>query len=105
MKYLISISFLTLIFVLLGCNKKNQAPFPEANFYAQNNGCFAPCSVLVFDQSKNAVSWSWSFGNGTSSSSPNDTAFYTTSGNFKIRLVVKNSDEVTDTIVKSISIN
>lgn len=93
------------LLVVFSCKKKNEAPLPVANFFVENNGCTAPCTLLVFDKSANAVSWNWSFGNGESASRANDTALYKTAGNYQIRLIVKNRDGIEDTIQKGVFIH
>lgn len=67
-------------------------PLPVSVFsYSQSEGC-GPLAVAFTDSSYVAsgsvVSWSWDFGNGTSSTLQNPVAVYTTSGTYSVSLTV-----------------
>lgn len=49
-------------------------------------GCSLPFTVQFINQSVNATSWEWRFGDGTTSSLQHPTHTYTQEGNFDIRL-------------------
>ncbi|MDA7803256.1 PKD domain-containing protein [Crocinitomix sp.] len=89
----------------MSCKKVPPAPLPDANFFVANNNCTAICSLYFYDESKNAVKWRWDFGNGTTSTKENDTINYITSGDFEVWLYVWNSDEIKDSVRKTVSIN
>ncbi|MEZ4775620.1 MAG: PKD domain-containing protein [Bacteroidia bacterium] len=62
---------------------------PIADFtMSPNTGCNPPTTIYFFDQSINASSWFWTFGDGTTSSQQNPTHVYTTTGTYTITLVV-----------------
>jgi len=90
---------------LIACNKEAPAPLAHADFYAENNGCTAPCQLKFYGQSTNAVKWRWSFGNGKISSFEDDSTLYSSAGNYEVWLRVWNSDDIADSVRKSVVIN
>lgn len=83
-------------------------PVAVADFQAPNVGC-APFAVNFNNNSLvqgNNPSFFWSFGDGNTSTLPNPTHTYTTSGVFTIQLVVIDSGScnINDTITKTISV-
>lgn len=90
---------------LLSCKKDPPAPLPVANFFVDNNGCAAPCTLAFFDQSQHAVSWEWDFGNGASSTIQDDSIAYDSSGSYEVWLYIENSDNVRDSIRKNVFIS
>ncbi|MCG8578088.1 MAG: PKD domain-containing protein [Flavobacteriales bacterium] len=101
LSYFLIFSFL----LLLSSCKDDPAPLANADFYADGDGCTASCKVHFYDQSKNAVKWQWSFGNGFSSTKPNDSTAYANGGVYNVKLIVWNKDDVADSILKTITIN
>lgn len=72
---------------------------PVANFTANNTfKCQPNLSVDFTDQSANAVSWSWDFGDGNTSNQQNPTHVYTAYGNYAVQLIVTNASGCTDTL-------
>lgn len=68
-------------------------------------GCATPHTVFFTDGSTSVTSWSWSFGDGGTSTAQNPIHSYTSSGEYQVTLVATNafgSDEATDTISISI---
>jgi len=57
-----------------------------AAFTIANQACTAPCSVSFTNQSANATSFGWEFGDGTTSTETNPTKQYTKAGNYSVRL-------------------
>tara|TARA_B110000046_G_C13013155_1_gene407570 strand:+ start:314 stop:586 length:273 start_codon:yes stop_codon:yes gene_type:complete len=90
---------------MLSCKKEDPAPLPIANFYAEGNGCVAPCNLFFYNQSQNSVSWEWDFGNGKSSILENDTCLYDTTGTYEVWLYSTNSDLVKDSVRKYVNVN
>ncbi|MBP9188799.1 MAG: gliding motility-associated C-terminal domain-containing protein [Chitinophagales bacterium] len=82
----------------------NVFDLPEAGF------SFTPDSVSVFgfanfiDQSTNASSWYWTFGDGTNSTLQNPTHAYPAAGNYTVCQTVTNADGCTDSICKQIEV-
>lgn len=59
---------------------------PVASFTTvQDSGC-APYTVQFVNNSTNAVSYLWEFGNGSTSTAANPSATYTTAGNYNVTL-------------------
>lgn len=84
-------------------------PSPAPAFTASaTSGCF-PFRVQFTDQSDpgfgSIVSWSWNFGNGSTSTLQNPFQVYTTAGSFFVSLTVTNSSGCSKTIVKPSYIN
>ncbi len=68
------------------------APVPVAYFEADTNAVAAGTNARFYDLSANQPgSWSWDFGDGSSSSSQNPTHKYQTAGTYTVKLVVANS--------------
>lgn len=78
------------------------ASAPEADFkYTITNDSIAPATVTFNNQSKNATSYTWDFGD-TSSASNTSTAqnpvhTYSNAGSYVVTLTAKNDENVTDT--------
>lgn len=92
------------VILLFGCKKKTPAPLPVANFFVENNGCTAICTVNVYNKSTNAVELFWTFGNGLTSSKENETIVYDSSGIYTIWLFAKNTDGVSDSVQKKVTV-
>lgn len=74
---------------------------PDAGFSAFPTFAFCPPLLVSFtDQSSaDAVSWFWTFGDGSSSNLQNPSHIYTESGLFSVQLVVTNGNGCTDTLL------
>lgn len=71
-------------------------PAPQAAFTVDQAAiCDVPANVKLTDKSTGATSWSWNFGNSTSSSQQHPTATYTRLGYYTIRLVAGNASGCT----------
>lgn len=105
MKRLVLGALFVLFLAILSCKKDAPAPLPVANFYAEGNGCVAPCKLFFYNQSQNSILWEWDFGNGTSSILENDTCLYDTTGKYEVWLYATNSDLVKDSVRKYINVN
>ncbi|ACL17090.1 PKD domain-containing protein [Methanosphaerula palustris] len=68
-------------------------PLPVANFTANVTTGFAPLSVQFNDTSlgTNLTAWSWSFGDGATSTVQNPINNYTTAGSYTVNLTVTNA--------------
>jgi gliding motility-associated-like protein len=74
---------------------------PVAAFTANTTSKCKPDLTVDFqDQSTNAVSWFWDFGDSTTSNQENPTHTYTTYGNFTVKLIVTNASGCTDTLTR-----
>lgn len=73
---------------------------PTADFTSDTTGsCAAPLDVQFTDLSANAVSWSWDFGDGGTSTSQNPSYTYNTPGTYDVSLTVLNADGCSHTQV------
>lgn len=71
----------------------------EAMFTSSvNNGC-APQPAYFSDNSYNAVSWHWNFGNGASSTQQNPVQVYYVGGNYSVELIVESALGCVDTMI------
>lgn len=67
-------------------------PLPVANFSFSNNGCPAPCGISFNNNSTNATTYEWNFGDGSQvSTQSNPTHTYNTSGFFTVTLIARNA--------------
>lgn len=82
--------FLSFILTMLfACNK------PVADFMYSSENQVAPAKVKFENQSKEAESYSWDFGDGTTSTEASPSHTYTSSGNYTVQLkAVKGKKEV-----------
>ncbi|MES1220996.1 MAG: PKD domain-containing protein, partial [Bacteroidota bacterium] len=64
------------------------------------NGCQPPLTVNFQDQSTNAASWQWNFGDGATSNLQNPSHSYTSLGNYDVTLIVSNAFGCIDSITK-----
>jgi PKD repeat protein len=82
-------------------NEAKKMPVADFNFSGVN--LRAPIQVSFTNLSENATSYSWDFGNGTSSTASSPKATYNDGGNFTITLTATNANG-TNKITKNISI-
>lgn len=68
-----------------------QSQLPTANFTFSGGGCTAPCSVGFSNTSTNATSYSWDFGDGTTSTNANPTKSYSSGGTYSVILTATNA--------------
>lgn len=98
--------FLTLV---TGCSKdeEDSAPpavaAPTANFSFSNGECTVPCAVTFSNSSANAVSYSWDFGDGGSSTETNPSHTYTSPGSRSVSLTATNSAGAANVITKTVT--
>ena len=98
-------TLILIIAVLFSCKEKPApAPEPFADFLVSNSGCISPCWVYFYDNSLNAISWEWDFGNAFNSYSQNDSMLYTAFGFYDVKLIIKNSDGIADSITKEVMV-
>lgn len=69
---------------------------PIASFFVSSSAIRAGDTVTFTDDSVNAVSWFWDFGDGTTSAAQNPTHTYGATGSFGVLLTVTNATGDTD---------
>ena len=73
-------------------------PAPQADFVTDLQAiCDVPATVKLTDKSQGATSWSWSFGNGQSSTQQHPSVTYNSLGYFSIKLTAGNASGCTST--------
>ena len=80
---------------------------PVAAFSANVTEGDAPLTVAFTDESTGAATWSWDFGDNTTSADQNPTHTYATAGTYTVTLTVTNtagSDRATATITVSVPV-
>lgn len=66
-------------------------PAPRADFVSDQTAiCDVPATVKFTDKSQGATSWSWTFGNGQSSTQQNPSVTYNSLGYFNVKLTASN---------------
>lgn len=101
-----SVFLILCLFILsIGCsNKDDPAPLPSADFSFIIEGDMAPSRVKFLNQSKNSITYQWSFGDNQSSTEMEPSHIFIVGGTYIVSLTVKNNDGVEDRMTKSISI-
>ncbi|MCC5613006.1 PKD domain-containing protein [Nostoc sp. CHAB 5834] len=93
-------SCLGILVLLLGtwCCKTAEVAKPAAPttlFTTHNNGCTAPCSVSFNNQSQNATSYKWDFGDGNTTTLVSPVNTYQKVGNFTVVLSATGAGGIT----------
>ena len=65
---------------------------PVANFSVNVANGYAPLTVKFTDQSEYVTGWSWSFGDGDTSTEQNPAHTYSSAGNYTVNLTVSNAN-------------
>lgn len=78
-------------------------PAPTANFSADPISGTAPLTVSFTDQSENAMSWLWDFGDGSTATELNPDHTYTTPGTYTVVLKVVSIDGISDLATTTIT--
>jgi gliding motility-associated-like protein len=77
-------------------------PPPTVGFTADDTGaCQVPFVVNFTDNTPNAVSWNWNFGDGNTSTNENPVNTYTSLGNYTVSLTVIDINGCSATLVES----
>lgn len=89
------IRYLLLIVLAYSCSKKddpglnnnnNNTPAPAAEFIFSGDNVPAPAEVAFTNQSTNAASYSWNFGDGNNSTQANPSHIYVSGGTYNVTL-------------------
>lgn len=105
MKAIFNILFITIFFTVLGCGKKNDNldNAVDANFSVSGYEVAAPCPITFINTSRNATSYLWNFGDGTTSTGSNPVHTYTLAGTYLLKLKATGTTGV-DSVCKLITI-
>ncbi len=91
-------------FIAFGCKKKDEVkPLPTVDFSYSPVNPIAPGTVTFTNQSQNATTYLWNFGNGQTSTLANPSVNYTTGGIFSVTLSAT-GDGGTSTATKNITV-
>lgn len=74
---------------------------PVSNFYSPTPANCAPSLVNFIDQSVDAASWFWDFGDGSFSTAQHPAHIYNVPGTYTVFLIVTNSLGCSDTLIRS----
>lgn len=97
--------FFSALINFTSCKKEtNNSPKPEANFTYSGANTFAPAEVSFIDNSTNANSYQWDFGDNTSSTEKNPKHTYVNGGTYTVTLKVT-GDGGSATVSKTVNIN
>ncbi len=100
----IHITLFLLVVILVGCSSEEELAPPTANFNYNLVDKFAPAKVDFINTSENASSYTWDFGDGSSTSNnENPSCYFESAGTYTVTLIVK-GDGGTDKITKTINI-
>lgn len=90
-----NVSFLLIVSLLLSvaCNLEEipSTSAPRASFRVNNGGCLAPCDPGFVNQSQNATSYEWAFGDGSTSTLATPTHSYAAAGTYNVTLKARNT--------------
>ncbi len=97
------------LLVLTGnrCNLEKIADslVPNASFTVDKTNCDAPCTITITNNSTDALSFAWNFGDNSSSTDENPAPhLYTAAGNYTIRLIASGPQNNKDTFSVQVAI-
>ncbi len=96
------LSFVMASFFISSCSKDDDDDDDEENtavmakFSMEGTNQEAPADVKFINKSENAVSYSWDFGDGETSTEENPTHTYAEKGEYEVNLVAEGEDGSTD---------
>ncbi|MDD4602549.1 MAG: PKD domain-containing protein [Bacteroidales bacterium] len=94
----------SMMLIVAGCSKNE--PVPSASFeYSGNNQFKVPCTIIFKNQSSNAFSYLWKFGDDSTSTISNPTHQYTRPGKYEIYLrAYTESEHEWASVIKTITV-
>ncbi len=95
--------FTVIIFAFVACNDDDDVKEPKARFTYEVDSD-NELKVKFTDNSTNALSYTWNFGDGNSSTEQNPTHTYSVAGTYEVELTVKGESNKTDTKKETISL-
>ncbi|MFI5218329.1 MAG: PKD domain-containing protein [Bacteroidia bacterium] len=88
---------LVFIICLIGIHSNAQTPNAAFSTAGTTSGC-APLNIQFINNSTNAISYFWDFGNGNTSTLTNPVTVYTGSGNYNVKLVATGPTGLKDSL-------
>lgn len=107
----INVFFLVLILIVANSCKEEEIDVPDASTvadftYVSDNDFTAPTNITFTNKSIKAVSYSWNFGNGTTSTDKDPVATYGDAGLYKVTLTVEPVNNVYyNKLTKEVNLN
>ena len=98
------IILITSVLFLLACNKEKTPAQTKAKFSVSGFDLPVPCTITFVNNSTQATSQEWFFGDGTRSTERNPTHTYTAIGDFYIKLKVTGTTG-SDSVCSILSLN
>ncbi|HTL80675.1 MAG TPA: gliding motility-associated C-terminal domain-containing protein [Bacteroidia bacterium] len=80
------------------------SPSPTATFIALPTSAFIDSTFTFTDQSTGAVTWTWNFGDGNTSTQQNPTHFYTEAGTYHVCLIATSASGCADSICSDVTV-
>lgn len=80
------------------------SPLPTAAFTVQNDNCTAACEIVFVNQSQNAQSYQWDFGDGGTSTDAAPKHIYGKPGTFTAKLTVTGAQGKTSVATQTVTI-
>lgn len=99
------LAVITGLFFLVACGPdEKDDPKPDANFSISGYESQLPATITFINTSTNATTYSWDFGDGTTSTMSNPTHTYTLAGTYILRLKATGPDGA-DSVCKLVSLD
>jgi PKD repeat protein len=86
LKKTVSFAIFSFFVALLSCKKEETKPLPTVSFTFSGSNTAAPATVIFINNSTNASSYLWDFGDSTASILPNPSHTYLKGGNYTVKL-------------------
>jgi PGF-pre-PGF domain-containing protein len=80
--------------IIVQASPSQETILPVADFYADNTSGYAPLSVQFTDNSQNATSWNWNFGDGNNSTEQSPMHIYSAAGTYTVGLTAINENGI-----------
>jgi PKD repeat protein len=103
MKNRITLTSILVVILILVSDCKKDPPLPVANFTFTGDNSSTPCEIIFTNSSINANSYTWNFGDGSSSQEENPKHTYNTEGAFSVKLTAEGKGG-THSISKSLTV-
>jgi len=102
---IIAVMIIAVIAVFILWPENNGGLIPSADFKTSKSGSTVSFTSMATDSDGIIEKYSWNFGDGAKSSSPNPTHQYDNAGTYTVTLTVTDDDGKKDTITKKVTIS